>query len=468
MGVRFVSTLPVQGSAVSRRGLLAAGLGAGAALAAGAAPAAAAPRRRRGPGAAGPGRRAVAFLDAMTDAHERTGPIRLPQSYADELGLYTTGFTYDAALAALAYLADGRPGSVDRAGRLARALVWAQQNDPHHSDGRLRQAYAVGPYTRNGVEQPYGLVRGDGTANVGGPFGFVGSGTGELAWAGIALCAAYQRIGDAALRAAAVRLARWIVNTCRVPGGFLDGLDRGGRPVRYLGTARHAVLAAFFDHLETATDDHEWHRHKVHANRFARSMFSADRGGFRAGRPVDADEPDRGHFVLESQTLGYLGLPEHRHRDALDLVDRRLIVEDTAGRRNSALRGAQRFVGTTISTLSRTVDENTPIEGGTVRPDRYGVWLEGTAQYAVALHAAGDRAGTREQLDTLEAAQEQLGVDQHVGDRPIAGGGLVAATSPLHVGYLDSGYYPYLHVAATSWYVLALTGHNPLTVRPWC
>jgi hypothetical protein len=39
---------------------------------------------------------------------------------------------------------------------------------------------------------------------------------------------------------------------------------------------------------------------------------------------------------------------------------------------------------------------------------------------------------------------------------------VVAATSPLSVGFIESGYYPARSVAATAWFVLATTGVNPL------
>ena len=40
---------------------------------------------------------AVSFLDAMSSAYPASGSPTLPQSYADELGLFSTSFVYDAA-----------------------------------------------------------------------------------------------------------------------------------------------------------------------------------------------------------------------------------------------------------------------------------------------------------------------------------------------------------------------------------
>src|SRR5436309_16005718 len=85
--------------------LAAAGLPVSSALAAtsGADPGAAADQGRP----SGPRRRAASFLDATMDAYPINGATRLAQSYADQSGLFSTAFTYDHALAILAYLADG-------------------------------------------------------------------------------------------------------------------------------------------------------------------------------------------------------------------------------------------------------------------------------------------------------------------------------------------------------------------------
>ena len=48
-------------------------------------------------------RSAVDFLRVTTDAYpDLTDAPRLPQSYADELGLFSTAFVYDSALATVA------------------------------------------------------------------------------------------------------------------------------------------------------------------------------------------------------------------------------------------------------------------------------------------------------------------------------------------------------------------------------
>ncbi|WP_207229895.1 hypothetical protein [Krasilnikovia cinnamomea] len=416
--------------------------------------------------------RAMRFLDAMLAAHAASSELRLPQSYADQIGLYATGFTYDAALAILAYLDDDRPGSLDQARLLGQSLVYAQQHDPRYADGRLRQAYHVGPYTRAGVLQPYGFVRPDGTVNVGGAFGFTGSGTGECAWAALALCALHRRTGDDRFFGGAVRLGEWIAQVCRSSGplgGFTAGTDRDGAALARVSTTHNADLVALFGQLAELTGDRVWLARRADALRLVTGMWSPVRQAFFAGTP-DGASVEREPMQLEAQTHAWLALADLDRVGCLDTVTRRLTVTDTAASPNSALAPGRSFTGVTVSTASRTADPAVPIEPGLPRPDPDAVWLEGTAQYALALRLSplGPVPATAA-LRTLIAAQARLGAGQTVAGRPLpAGGGVTAATSPLHVGFVASGYYPYAHVAATAWYLLAATGTNPLGgAAPW-
>lgn len=447
----------------SRRTLLVGGVGVlglavGSVLDAGRATATTSPMDAR--------RRAMTFLDLMMDAHGDSGPVNLPQSYSDQVGLFTTGYTYDAALAILAYLADDRPESEDRAARLGEALCYAQQHDPQYSDGRLRQAYTVGPYTKAGVEQPDGLVRDNGTVNIGGAFGFTASGTGELAWAGLALCALHRRTGDGRMIDGAIRLGYWILDKCRPRGplaGFTAGVDRVGSARVAVMTAHNADLVALFGQLAAVTGDRSWAVHRDTAAAFVVSMWNPPRQIFFLGA-TDGQTVDRTPMLLEAQTHSWLALGNQSHVGSLDTARRQLTVTDTANAPNSALTGGQSVTGLTLSTASRTADPAEPIEPGLPRPDPAAVWLEGTAQFMAALrHSPAGALATTTQWNTLAAAQDHLGAGQTVADQPIpVSAGLIAASSPLHVGYFRSGYYPAKHVAATAWLALAAAGDNPL------
>ena len=108
----------------------------------------------------------------MMDAYAHGSTLRLIQSYADQANLQSTAFTYDNAVCLHALLVRRRAGDVARAQVLGNALLYAQANDSRH-DGRLRQAYFVNKADAHGhFVQP---------ARV--PFNFVGSSTGDMAWA---------------------------------------------------------------------------------------------------------------------------------------------------------------------------------------------------------------------------------------------------------------------------------------------
>jgi hypothetical protein len=93
------------------------------------------------------------------------------------------------------------------------------------------------------------------------------------------------------------------------------------------------------------------------------------------------------------------------------------------------------------------------------------VWFEGTAHLALALrerHAPGDAQRANRLIASIERAQDTLGQGQTVGGTALpARSGVVSASSPLDTGF-GFGYYPYRHLGATAWYLLAAARTNPL------
>src|ERR1700732_2567525 len=84
---------------------------------------------------------AYAFLRQMMDAYAQGSTVRLCQSYCDQIAggtFFSTAFTYDNALLALAFLARGHSDDMERAIIIGNALLYAQQTDPA-GDGRFRQ-----------------------------------------------------------------------------------------------------------------------------------------------------------------------------------------------------------------------------------------------------------------------------------------------------------------------------------------
>ncbi|AEG43407.1 hypothetical protein L600_001100000180 [Isoptericola variabilis J7] len=457
---------------LARRTVLAAGAAgvaalAGAALAPAAGASTAAPLRTA---PAGPSSRAdslaraQAFLDAATDAYPDVNPgARLPQSYADQLGLFSTAFVYDSALAVCASLAGGR---VDRARVIADGLLFAQENDPVHDDGRLRQAYNVGPYTfYDGSPQPHGLALPDGTANIGWQFGFLGTAVGDMAWPGLALLHAHAATGDVRYLDGAVRIGEWIVATTwseRPLGGFSFGVDGANAPIPNGSTEHNVDCVAFFRHLRAATGERRWARAAEHARAFVDRMWEP-RGGYLYTGTNDGEEINRDPLPLDPQTWGWLAMRDARYARALDWAASALAARDVAGQGTSQLPAGTTVEGVMFSSASLT--SSASYNGLPVHPD--GVWLEGTAQLAAALADRGrgpDAGRAAALLDQVAVAQDEVGAGQTIGGAPLPpASGVVAASSLLDTGF-GFGYFQVQHVGATSWYVMAAEGVNPLQV----
>ncbi|MGW0865018.1 Tat pathway signal sequence domain protein [Streptomyces sp. NPDC002611] len=459
-----------QGPAFSRRSLIGAGLGISAmglaAAGSGQATAAGSATGRAGSAPA----RGRAFLAAAMDAYPDHGSIRLTQSYTDQAGLFSTAFTYDNALAVLAHLAARTAGGLSRATALGDALLYAQSHDPAYDDGRLRQAYNVGPYTfYDGSRQPDGFVRADGTANVGTQFGFTGTAVGDMAWAGIALSALARRTKARRFLAGAVRIGEWIERTGRTDeplGGYKFGVDRANQKLPFTSTEHNTDLVCLFGRLALLTGDRVWAARRGRAEAFVRRMWEPSGGFFYTGTndgvtvnksPIPEDTQTWTHLALGSRGRGY--------SRSLDWAAAELAVLDHAGRRNSTVPAGQSYEGVTFSSASLVANEDAPIAEGQPRPDRNGVWFEGTAHLALALRDRrdrGDEARARRLLSSIEQAQDLLGGGQTVGGKALPErAGVVSASSPLDTGF-GFGYYPYRHTGATAWYLMAAARFNPL------
>nr|WP_187284415.1 Tat pathway signal sequence domain protein [Streptomyces sp. uw30] len=468
--------------ALSRRALIAAGIGAtvltatatatatatGAGAATATATGAGAGTAQAGAASASARHRAGAFLAAAIDAYPDHGPTRLAQSYADQAGLFSTAFTYDNALAILALLATRTVGGRERAISLGDALLYAQAHDPVHGDGRLRQGYNVGPYTfYDGSRQPDGFVRADGTVNVGTQFGFTGTAVGDMAWAGIALSALARTAGEQRFLRGAVRIGEWVERYGRTDeplGGYKFGVDGGNQKLPFTSTEHNTDLVCLFGRLARLTRDRVWWERRARAREFVLRMWEADGGFFYTGTN-DGVTVNTSPIPEDTQTWTHLALDSRAHARSLDWAARELAVLDHAGRRNSTVPAGQSYDGVTFSSASLLANEDVPIADSQPKPDRNGVWFEGTAHLALALReraGRGDEARARLLIGSIERAQELLGGGQTVGGRALPErAGVVSASSPIDTGF-GFGYYPYRHVGATAWYLMAATRFNPL------
>jgi hypothetical protein len=350
--------------------------------------------------------------------------------------LRNVAFTYDNAVALMAFLASGRP---ERAKLIADALLYALDNDRAFADGRVRNAYQAGdlvlpagwaPNAKTGTVRMPGWF--DREANP--PTWYedsvqVGTSTGNQAWAMLALLAYYETEGGAQYLAAAERMGDWVEDNCRDSrgaGGYTAGCEgwETGPQVKlsYKATEHNIDLYAAFGRLYLLTGKQKWQGRAEHAQAFLRAMWDATEGRFSTGTREDGTTINTDVVPLDVQVWAHLAL----------------------GAEAEPYRASLAYAETHCA-LGQGFDFN---------EDRDGIWYEGTAQMATAYGVDGQEAAWQSRIDLLQQAQDPSG-------------GIVATNvDELTTGFqLSDGsswlYYKRLHVGATAWLALAQMKVNP-------
>jgi len=404
---------------------------------------------------------AYAFLAQMMDAYAQGATVRLSQSYSDQIAggtFFSTAFVYDNALLTCAWLARG---DVARAMIVGDALLEAQSTDPA-ADGRFRQAYMAGLPDSNGAFVTTGLSF------------FQGSAVGDVAWAGIALAQLYARTKLQKYLTGALRAATFIETTTRdhtnvPPGGYFFGNGQSNK-----STEHNIDVYALYTMLARLSGDNSWLNGAAFAKAFVEDMFDQPSGHFWTGTS------DPTHIFFNNspedvQTWSYLAFQDPNFEVTLDWVKTNLATTDTTFAFNNGwgVFGSLRLrvSGMTYASLSKL---------GTVLGDRSvdadAVWLEGTSHLIAALLLRrlpakndipsfhGDVNLAASLLENVQVAQNSLGAGQTVNGEPLkVGQGITAATSILNTGF-GFNFFPFFHIGATSWYVMAAQGANPLQI----
>ena len=403
------------------------------------------------------------FIRSFTTLPRQPDPFDAVQDGDIDFVLRNLAFTYDNALAVLAFLGEGSSDSVHRARLIGDAFVYAVGHDRTYDDSRpcgtvvdpmtnegarLRTAYAAGDLVLPPGWTPKGLG-----GRVSTP-GFYAEATqtfyeveqqaidvGNNAWAVIALTALHRRTGAASYLDAACKIGQFVEAFKVTNGayrGFSGGIDAPEvSPVRRpWASAEHNLDAnAAFTTLFDITGAAHWQTSATHARQFVEAMWDIGRGCYLAGT---ADPSMRnatpGQLPLDVQVWSGLSLPlPVPHIEALDCAEL------------NHLTSSDGFNG---------VDFN---------EDRDGVWFEGTAQMAVAEARAG-RTGLADDLRVeLRRAQRT----KPFGDKQ----GLASSSHDgLSTGFQTAGgdvfkYFRRLHVGATAWNVFAQLNLNPYFSR---
>ena len=407
--------------------------------------------------------------------------LRLIRSYRPTAALEdrvfrNAAFLYDNALALLAFLARGDAEGKRRAQLLADAIVWAQNHDRVHHDGRLRNAYMCGPL-RDPVTDTarlpgwYDVQRGEWIEDR----YAVSSDTGNTAWAMIALLAAQTVLQPDHTKylGAAIRAGEWIADNFRVNddlGGYTGGCEGWGksktnpdgpRKVEWRSTEHAIDLYVAFSQLAAATGDDTWKERALHARKFYLGMWNPEGQHFWTGvrdrqgtLNTDAIPSDpqtwavlaMGHDGEFRRTISWAGPPEVPA--CLGWVERQETcrIESQAGCPNVA---GYRFS-----------DKGT------------GVWFEGSAHLAAAYRYLGDTGRAKMILEEMMRANpvSDSGTSGIPG-APVPPGGIYAGCPhPVKTGFLkefapgvvEPWTYPRrLHIGATAWFLFAMRGVSP-------
>lgn len=339
-------------------------------------------------------------------------------------GLATTAFVYDNALAAIALVACG---NLPEARLIGDALSKAARTDRTFHDGRIRNAYRAGPVGKGPPALP-GWWDSDKKLWAEDP-AQDGTATGNVAWAALALLTLHQATQDAAYLADAERLLAWITgNTAAETEGFrggFHGYDPAQVRLAWVSTEHNVDVYAVANWLLRLTGDAKYAAAALKARRLLDASFRSDH--FLLGRNPDGKSADGAMLALDVQLWPWMAVP------------------DAAAEWRSALRFAETHLA---------------VPGGfDFNGDRDGLWVEGTAQAALAYQMVGDLARSRRILAGLLSDQTESGLLNATRSARVTTGLSIDPTGTN----ADFFYLHRPHLGATAWAALAETGWNPFT-----
>ena len=367
----------------------------------------------------------------LTDLRFLTSYAPAVPATAADRQLRQVAYTYDNALALSAFVAER---DWTRAKLLADAFVYAHQHDRAYTDGRLRNAYASGDLALPPGWAPAGAARLPGYWDAAQGRWMededqVGTSTGNVAWAMLALLDYYEVWGGPVYLSAAQELGQWVVTNTydtRGAGGYTGGYvghEPSPTPQLWKSTEHNLDLVAAFKRLHRFTGNNTWQAYAQHAQDFVSAM---NVGGhyFATGTQLDGATINPAVIPLDAQSWSFLALG------------------DTTQTR-AALATAE---------VSHTVTY-AGFEGFDFNTDRDMSWPEGTAQMAVAYWFLKDTAQGQRYVNALRWLQANA---THGN-----GKGIVAAPADGLTTGFGWAYNNRLHVGATAWMIFAERHYNP-------
>jgi hypothetical protein len=378
-----------------------------------------------------------------------TLPYQLGSSVENAIGnfdyyLRNCAFTYDNAVAILAFLADGSKDSLRRAQIIGDAFLFAAAHDRSYTNGQVRSAYAAG----NISVPPGWFVNGmTNTISVPGFFNYATQSfdevntqdidVGDNAWTMIALLALYQKTNVSEYLNEALAIGNYLGQFRSTNGlypGFLGGItdaeSTNSTPRSYASTEHNLDIHAAFTQAYIITGNPSWSEGAAFAESFAESMWSESNGCYLAGTTGPASV-NTSVFPLDVNSWNILS-------------------------RTNVLSLHPQLLSNIIYLFACT---NDGFSGFGFNTNKDGVWFEGTGQMCVADAFSGEPSLADSLAQTLIHAQQM--------PRPIGDGwGLVSAShDQLPTGFnndYDANYYNRrMHIGATSWMIFTLLYYNP-------
>lgn len=356
---------------------------------------------------------------------EQVGPVFLPSYPTIATGpLHGAAFLYDNAAATLALIGCGEAG---RARHIGDAILAALDHDRAWRDGRLRNAYAAGPVTAASVKLPGWWD--DGQRRWLEDSYQVGSDTGNMAWAMLALLALDKAGFGPAYLDGARRIGLWAAarQDDRGAGGFTGGFlgwEPTPQPVAWKSTEHNTDLAAAFAQLAATTGEPVWSERAAAARAFVSAMWDPATGGYATG--TGSDGVSRNPLLaLDANVWPSFALPGE-----------------------ASARGT-----TVIASLDARLAS---ADGYAYSEAGPGTWIEGTAQVALLQKLLGHEQAATRLNATVAAARAPVGGYFATGHTTLATGFADASNPKVERYYL---HVP--HLAAAAWAAMAVQGYNP-------
>ncbi len=374
----------------------------------------------------------------------QNAPVLLRSYDTDNIYIQNAAFSYDNALVAMAFMAEGRK---KEAKQIVDAFLYAIENDrsllikssyAKVAMKRVRNAYSAGdisasPGWESGARLP-GWYDNDAMEFREDRYQ-VGMSTGNISYTALMFLNYYKLYSGKKYLKAACTIMDWVIKNCSDGGvGFTAGFDgwvEGNPPVVYKFTYKsieHNIDAySVFSALYKYTGKKKYKKAAKSAKKFIISMYDEEEHLFRTGTLEDGVTPSKDVVVLDAQVWCSMALGDSfkPYKDALKIVEKMKTKE-----------GGYSFC---------------------LENKNGGTWLEGSAFTALMYKELGDEA---KYLETMKA----------LADFQLDNGLLPAAT----VDNLSTGIYlftgePWLystdaHIAPAAWYIMAVNGFDPYRI----